>query len=218
MNKILITLGLFLCVNIVFAQEKDTTSLFAVPYFEGVSDTVAQAEAIADTVTENATVENTIVNSLQTSTDTSQWLVPFRDSVICYAEKFIGKPYHYGSKGPDAFDCSGFTGFVFAHFGITLASSSTAQYKESPRYVPIDSAMIGDLIFFMGRNGRSSVGHVGIITDVDTANHSCQFIHAATHGGIILTNYPSYAYYNQRYMGIGRYNLPEYVVCKQGER
>lgn len=192
LNKYLVTLCLFLCIKTSYSQV-DTTAF---------------------NITE---IENYIVEMLsqktEDSTTTSSTHYPFllRDSIVCYAETFLGTPYHYGSKGPSAFDCSGFTSYVFSHFNIQLASSSTAQYKESLQIVPIDSAQIGDLIFFMGRNGRSSVGHVGIIVDVDTANCSCRFIHAATHGGVIITNFPAAYYYNPRFMGIGRYNLPEFV-------
>ncbi len=160
-------------------------------------------------------IESYIVEMLNQKTiDTTLWSFILRDSIVCYAETFIGTPYSYGSKGPNAFDCSGFTSYVFSHFNIKLASNSTAQYKESQQIVPLDSAQIGDLIFFMGRNGRSTVGHVGIVVDVDTANCSCRFIHAATHGGVIFTNYPSSYYYNSRFMGIGRYNLPEFMKPK----
>ncbi|MCQ2958880.1 MAG: C40 family peptidase [Bacteroidales bacterium] len=146
----------------------------------------------------------------------ASFIVPTTDSLICYAESLLGTPYQYGEKGPDKFDCSGFTGFVFKHFGILLPSSSTYQYKEAPiKTEIIDSAKQGDLIFFMGRNGRKSVGHVGIVVDVDTATHSCRFIHAATHGGVILTNFPSSAYYNQRFMGFGRFEIPEFIYYYQ---
>ena len=39
------------------------------------------------------------------------------DSLLAYAYKFRGRPYHLGSSGPMSFDCSGFTSYVFAHFG-----------------------------------------------------------------------------------------------------
>lgn len=140
--------------------------------------------------------------------DTVSYTYPFVDSLICYAKSYLGSPYQYGSKGPRAFDCSGFIGYVFSHFGITLPSSSSAQYVAAPRKFKMDSATPGDLIFFAGRSGRHSVGHVGMVVNVDTVNHSCRFIHAATHGGVILTDYPSTAYYNTRLVGFGRYVYP----------
>lgn len=137
--------------------------------------------------------------------------IRFVDSLICYAESYLGTPYHYGSKGPNSFDCSGFTGYVFRHFDISLPASSTAQYLNAPQIIHRDSVQRGDLIFFMGRNGRKSVGHVGIVVSVDTAHNSCRFIHAATHGGVMYNDYPSTAYYNQRFMDYGRYPMPTYI-------
>ena len=168
----------------------------------------------AETTPNDSTATDTIPTEPPFRIDTlGCYQMPFIDSLICYAESFLGKPYRYGSKGPDSFDCSGFTGFVFSHFGIQLPSSSTYQYKEAPRqFSDICQAQQGDLIFFMGRNGRKSVGHVGLIVDVDTTRQTVRFIHAATHGGIIETNYPSHAYYNQRFMDFGRYSVPEYVL------
>jgi len=181
--------------------------------------TVSSFAQAFDLHSDNDSLRIDNLNSIhQIHFDTLQWALPFRDSLCCYAETFIGTPYRYGAKGPSAFDCSGFTAYVFSKHGISLASSSTTQYKESVKIVSLDSALVGDLIFFMGRNGRSSVGHVGIVVDVDTINHKCRFIHAATHGGVIMTNYPSSSYYNQRFMGIGRYVLPEYITQYQLRR
>lgn len=183
---------------------------------------------------DNALIEQAILEDLQENVDSTQndsiichnpqkepaycidtlgaYQVPFVDSLICFAESLLGRPYKYGSKGPDSFDCSGFTGYVFSHFGIKLPSSSTYQYKEAPeQFSDFNNVRQGDLIFFMGRNGRKSVGHVGIVVDIDTATKTCRFIHAATHGGVIETNYPSSSYYNQRFMDYGRYALPDYI-------
>lgn len=37
------------------------------------------------------------------------------------ANKHIGKPYRHGSKGPKAFDCSGFSSYVYKQFGYTIS-------------------------------------------------------------------------------------------------
>ncbi len=160
------------------------------------------AQSYAQAPTKNKRHEHTLTTS-HDSVD-----INFVDSLICYAESYLGKPYQYGGKGPNAFDCSGFTGYVFRHFNISLPASSTAQFLKAPQIIHKDSVQRGDLIFFMGRNGRKSVGHVGIVVSVDTAKNSCRFIHSATHGGVIYTDYPSTTYYNQRFMDYGRYPMP----------
>ena len=48
--------------------------------------------------------------------------------VVNYAMQFVGKPYVWGGKDPNTgADCSGFTSYVYAHFGISIPSFSGAQ-------------------------------------------------------------------------------------------
>jgi hypothetical protein len=87
-----------------------------------------------------------------------------------YAKRFIGAPYLYGGNGPTTFDCSGFTAYVFAHFGYHLARQAYYQMNQGrPVRGPLK---VGDLIFWNGG------GHVGIYTGNGT------FISATTARGI----------------------------------
>ncbi len=67
-----------------------------------------------------------------------------------------GKPYHWGSAGPDSFDCSGLTMFAWRAAGVSLPHSSRAQFGSGPR-VARDDLQPGDLVFF----GRP-IRHVGL--------------------------------------------------------
>ena len=95
--------------------------------------------------------------------------------VIAEAEKHIGKPYVYGSTGPNSFDCSGFTGYVYskAH-GIELGRST---YNQMNAGIPVSRADLqtGDLIF-------TSPGHVGIYIGDN------QMLHAPRTGDYIKTS------------------------------
>lgn len=127
-----------------------------------------------------------------------------RDSIIAEADKHIGKRYQYAGKGPKRFDCSGFTGYVFRQFGYELYASSSSQYLQGAKSSLAD-AKKGDLIFFKGSNAKSkSVGHVGIIYEVnpDGKNTTLRFIHASINKGITIDNYPESDYYRARFMGI----------------
>lgn len=129
-----------------------------------------------------------------------------RDSIITEATRHIGKRYQYAGKGPNRFDCSGFTGYVFRQFGYELYASSASQYLQGEK-TKMENAQKGDLIFFKGSNSKSKgVGHVGIIYDVnpDGKNTTLQFIHASVNKGITIDNYPESDYYRIRFIGIRR--------------
>jgi len=81
-----------------------------------------------------------------------------RTGVMVTAASLKGRPYRYGATGPSAFDCSGYTRYVFARNGISLPRTSRAQYRATKR-ISKASARKGDLVFF-GRG--SAVYHVGI--------------------------------------------------------
>jgi cell wall-associated NlpC family hydrolase len=82
----------------------------------------------------------------------------FGERVVREAARHEGAPYQYGAAGPDAFDCSGFTMYVFGRFGIRLPHNAQAQY-DAVRHVPPSGAALGDLVFFRTSSG---IYHVGI--------------------------------------------------------
>ena len=123
------------------------------------------------------------------------------DDLLAEAHSHLGKRYSRGSKGPKAFDCSGFSSYVYRQFGYNLSPSSSAQFTQGEKVERSDLRK-GDLVFFTGRNSRGGVGHVGIVVDADENGHF-RFIHAATSRGIIVSdcNEP---YYAKRYIGSKR--------------
>jgi cell wall-associated NlpC family hydrolase len=80
------------------------------------------------------------------------------ERVLAEAGRHAGAPYAYGAAGPNRFDCSGFTMYVFGRFGISLPHNS-AQQARVARPVPDADKRPGDLIFtYHG----GTIGHVGI--------------------------------------------------------
>lgn len=77
---------------------------------------------------------------------------------IVEAAKHYGKAYRYGATGPNNFDCSGFTSYVYRQLGKTIPRTSRDQARALRR-VPVGQKQIGDLIFTY-TSGR--VTHVGI--------------------------------------------------------
>jgi peptidoglycan DL-endopeptidase CwlO len=69
-----------------------------------------------------------------------------------------GAYYAHGGAGPNGFDCSGFTMYVFSKMGISLPHSSSAQRSMVQS---VSTPQPGDLVFVYN-GGGGSVGHVAI--------------------------------------------------------
>jgi cell wall-associated NlpC family hydrolase len=96
-----------------------------------------------------------------------------RAAVVEYAKKYLGVRYVYGGSSPSGFDCSGFTCYVFKHFGINLNRSA---YDQSFNGTKISKSQLkpGDLVFFDTNGGMNKINHAGIYI----GNGS--FIHASS--------------------------------------
>ena len=120
------------------------------------------------------------------------------NDLLSEARSHIGKRYSRGSKGPSAFDCSGFSSYVYRQFGYSLSPSSRDQYTQGEK-VDRKELRKGDLVFFKGRSIQGGVGHVGIVVDADDKGNFT-FIHAATSKGITVSNCNE-PYYAARFVG-----------------
>lgn len=114
------------------------------------------------------------------------------EQIVEYAKKFLGRKYVYGGSGPNTFDCSGFTMYVYKHFGYSMGHSATTQAGLG-KYVSKSNLQPGDLVIFNDSANRS-IGHVGIY--VGGGN----FIHASSGSGKIIISSLSGSYYNTRYV------------------
>ena len=113
---------------------------------------------------ENTQVEQTVV---QTSTG---------QQIVDYAKNYLGCKYVYGGSGPNTFDCSGFTMYVYQKFGVTLSHSARAQSKVGTA-VEKENLQLGDLVFFKDYETMDGIGHCGIY--IGDGN----FIHASSGTG-----------------------------------
>jgi cell wall-associated NlpC family hydrolase len=121
----------------------------------------------------------------------------FAETIVTYSKNYLGLPYRRGSKGPRSFDCSGFTSFVFSNFGYKLSFGCVEQVNQGSK-IDKEKLETGDLIFFKGRNVKSSrVGHVGIVVSNNDGNIT--FIHACNRG-VIIENLDESEYYKPRYV------------------
>jgi len=124
------------------------------------------------------------------------------EEIIGFGKKYLGSPYRYAARGPHAFDCSGFTAFVFKEFGYKLNPSSAGQGNQFPAVSRKENLQQGDLVFFEGRRKNGRVGHVGIVTET-LSNGAFRFLHASTGFGVIITS-SSDNYWSSRYLHGGR--------------
>lgn len=106
-----------------------------------------------------ATTSKTIAESTSTSAS--------GNAVATYAKQYVGCKYVRGGTSPSGFDCSGFTTYVYKHFGVTLSRTAAGQYGNGKA---VTSLQAGDLVMFSYGKG---ISHVGIYIGGN------QFVHAA---------------------------------------
>lgn len=124
------------------------------------------------------------------------------DNLINTALKYLGVKYRWGESSPTGFDCSGFTRYVFDKEDIALTRTSSSQYHEGEKIECIEDLKRGDLVFFGGETSIRTVGHVGIVTEVDSVAHRFKFVHASRTG--IKVDKSTDSYYRLRYIGARR--------------
>ena len=112
--------------------------------------------------------------------------------VLAYAMKFLGYPYVYGGSSPSGFDCSGFTSYVYKHFGVSLSRTAAGQYSNGTA-VSRANLQVGDLVMF-----GSPINHVGIYAG------GGRIVHAANPSRGVTTDTINSGYYNTHYVGARR--------------
>jgi cell wall-associated NlpC family hydrolase len=108
-----------------------------------------------------------------------------------------GSPYRNGGTGPEGFDCSGFTQYVFAQYGVSLPREARDQFRLGEVIRPQDLAP-GDLVFFT--TTAPGATHVAIAIGGD------EFVHAPNSSGVVRVERLSSGYWAPRYVGARRVN------------
>lgn len=138
------------------------------------------------------------------------------DAIIKEAGRHLGKPYLYGGNGPQSFDCTGFTCYVFNKFGYKLSRSSADQAHDGREVRGgYEKFQKGDIIIFGGRNSKKTPGHVGIFIAADSLAKSFTFIHASSSG--VTISHIDEPYYAQRFIGVRRI-LPDFPPEERAHR
>lgn len=114
------------------------------------------------------------------------------NGILSAATSRLGARYRWGSTGRGGtYDCSGFTGAVYAQNGIKLPRVSRDMAQVGKK-VSKDELKAGDLVFFhTGRGSR--ISHVGIYKG------NGQFIHASSGKGRVTVSSLNEGYYARRF-------------------
>ena len=115
------------------------------------------------------------------------------EDLVDYAKSFLGTRYVWGGASPSGFDCSGFTMYVYAHFGYRMSHGASDQLYAFTR-VSTAERLAGDLVFFS--YGGGDISHVGIYLGGGA------FIHATSNGGVKISYFDGY--YSSTYVGAVR--------------
>lgn len=128
----------------------------------------------------NNTINNNTNNYIPEGNNTVSSSVTGSD-IVSFAYNFLGTPYVYGAVGPDTFDCSGFTSYVYRHCaGIEITRTTYTQRYQGVS-VAYSDMQPGDLVFTYG------YGHVGIYVG------NGQYINAPYEGvGVKVMNITSF--------------------------
>lgn len=153
--------------------------------------------------------KTTSTSSEKTSTSsTSSSSSAKASEIVAYAKEFLGVPYVYGGASPSGFDCSGFTMYVFDHFGISMGHGAQMQSREgttvkadkSSKSSLLNNLEVGDLVFFLDYETMDEIGHCGIYIG------NGDFIHASSGSGycVKINSLLPGEYYNTRYCAARR--------------
>ena len=108
----------------------------------------------------------------------------------------LGCGYRMGAVGPNVFDCSSFTRWVYRQNGRSLSGTAAVQFNSTQR-VDKGSLKPGDLVFFQNTY-KPGISHVGIYLG------GGRFVHAANEKKGVITSSLNESYYASHYAGGGR--------------
>jgi len=116
-------------------------------------------------------------------------------NVASIARQYVGYPYVWGAAGPNAFDCSGFTQYVYARAGISIPRTTGTQWgTPGTRIGSYSGLQPGDLMFFANTAGPG-ISHVGIYAG------NGQMIHAGTPSTDVEVTNIYYSFWTSHFAG-----------------
>jgi len=120
--------------------------------------------------------------------------------VVQIALNQVGKPYVWGAKGPESFDCSGLVSWAYGQIGIRIPLGTAGQW---PGLSPVGQLNLqpGDLIYFAIDGG--GIDHVGMLVGDLNGDGRWDMVHAANPALGVRIEYGVFesAYYRSKIVG-----------------
>lgn len=120
-------------------------------------------EEVSTTKSANTTASNktSTIDSNKTTTSSKTK----GTDVVAYAKKYLGHKYVWGGDGSNGtFDCSGFTMYVYKHFGVNLPHYTVSQYNsgKGKKITKQSDLKMGDIVYLTDYVTGEPCGHCGI--------------------------------------------------------
>jgi len=124
---------------------------------------------------------------------------PSKKSLEKMVKKLQGSPYVWAEEGPNKFDCSGFTYYMYGSMGIDIPRVAREQAKVGKK-ISMKELQYGDLIFFATSHNKHKITHVGMYLG------DGWFTHASTvKNEVVYSNLFTSPYYKKRLRVCRRY-------------
>ena len=140
---------------------------------------------------------------------------PSKKNLDKMVKELQGRPYVWAEEGPDNFDCSGFTYYLYGSMGIEIPRVAREQAKKGNE-IKMHELAYGDLIFFdTDKVPKGKITHVGMYLG------NGWFTHASTSEyEVVYSNLRTSPYFKKRLRICRRY-LPESrekIVMKDAQK
>ena len=155
------------------------------------------AQYISTSSVDNTTNGNTSQESTQAPSNNENNVSGTQSSskvqaIVNTAKAQIGKKKAWGAEGPNAFDCSGLTYYIYKQNGITIPRTSREQSNFGTT-VSKSNLQPGDLLFF-STDGSGGVSHVGIYVG------NGQMVHVSSSKNSVISTSINTSYWQKAYI------------------